>query len=239
MKVAIMQPYFLPYLGYWQLINAADIFVLYDNIEFSKRGWFHRNNILINRKRTLFSLPIKNDHDNLEVKYRYLSENRSKYISKILNKIHHSYQKSPHYKTVIPLIEKIFRNKENNLFKFVNYSINEITSLLEIKTKIIISSNIDINHKLSGQEKVINICNKLNADIYINPIGGIQLYNKDCFNDHNIKLYYLKSNLPQYHQFTDCFIPSLSIIDILMFNNINNIQHMLKEYELVKTTPTI
>jgi len=76
MKIAIMQPYLFPYIGYWQLINAVDTFIIYDNIQFSKKSWFNRNYILLNGQKKLFSIPLKKNFDNLHVKDRFLSNEK-------------------------------------------------------------------------------------------------------------------------------------------------------------------
>lgn len=232
MTLAIMQPYLFPYIGYWQLINAVDTFVIYDNIQFSKKGWFHRNNILLNGKKTLFSIPLKKGSDSLDVVERYISDGADKEINKIIRQIENGYKKAPYFEDVFPMIKEIFQNKEKNLFKYIYNSVLQVCDYLEIDTKIIISSTIDIDHSLKSQDKVIALNKVLNATKYINPIGGIELYDFEKFQNENIELAFLNSNVPEYNQFGKEFIPYLSIIDILMFNNIKEIKKMLKDYKL-------
>ena len=228
-----MQPYFFPYIGYWQLINAVDTFVIYDNIEFSKKGWFHKNNILMNNKRTLFTIPIKKDSDTLNVVDRYLSDNSGKQISKILAQIKNSYRKAPYYNDVFPLVEAVFLNQEKNLFDYIYNSVEMVCDYLEIDTQIVKSSTIDIDHSLKSQDKVIAINKKLNSTKYINPIGGRELYNVESFKSQGIKLQFLESEIPIYRQFSDEFIPYLSIIDVMMFNSKEEVKDMLNGYKLV------
>ena len=232
MTIGIMQPYLFPYIGYWQLINIVDTFVIYDNIQFSKKGWFHRNNILLDGKKKLFSIPLKKDSDSLDVGERYISDGAEKEINKIIRQIEIAYKKAPYFKDVFPMIKEIFQNKEINLFKYIYNSVLEICNYLEIDTKIIISSTIDIDHSLKSQDKVIALNKVLNATKYINPIGGIELYDFEKFQNENIELFFLNSNVPEYNQFGKEFIPYLSIIDVLMFNNIKEIKKMLKDYKL-------
>jgi len=232
MTLAIMQPYIFPYIGYWQLINAVDTFVVYDNIQFTKKGWVHRNNILLNNKRTLFSIPLKKDSDYLNVIDRSLSDGSEKEIKKILSKIKTAYKKAPYYEDIYPLISEILLYKEKNLFEYIYNSIRKVCEYLNIETKIIISSTIDIDHSLKSQEKVIAINKALKSTQYINPIGGTELYKKNNFEKENIKLNFLESDVPQYKQFNDEFIPYLSIIDIMMFNSKNEIKEMLKQFTL-------
>lgn len=232
MTVAIMQPYLFPYIGYWQLINAVDTFVIYDNIQFSKNGWFHRNNILLNGKKRLFTLPLQKDSDNLNVIDRFIFENSDKEVYKILAQIKNEYRKAAYFSVVFPIIEDIFLNKQKNLFRYIYYSITKICEYLDIDTKIIISSSVNIDHSLKAQDKVIAISSHLEAIQYINPIGGFELYDNQQFNDEGIDLLFLESEVPEYKQFNDEFIPFLSIIDILMFNSKEDVKQMLENYNL-------
>ena len=227
MKLAIMQPYFFPYIGYFQLINAVDEFVIYDNIEFTKKGWINRNRILVNGKDSIISLPLKKDSDFLNVNERFIANTWDLDRKKMINKISESYRKAPHYKDVIILIEKCLLYNDTNLYNFILNSIKIINDFLLISTKIIISSSIDIDHKLKSEEKVIAICKKLNASTYINPPGGINLYNYEQFNLNKINLIFQKNNIFTYNQFNHNFIPSLSIIDVLMFNDKEKIINIL------------
>jgi hypothetical protein len=233
MKLAIMQPYFMPYIGYFQLMNSVDKFVIYDNIQYTKKGWINRNRILVNGKDQLITLPIKKDSDYLNVVERELSEPWDKDKSKMLNIIKASYNKAPYFKETFELISKCLNTPEINLFKFIYDSIVLINDHLEIKTPIVISSTIDTNHTLKSQDKVLSLCKAQNADVYINSIGGVELYDKETFKQNNIKLSFIKSNPIKYKQFNNEFIPWLSIIDVLMFNSKEEIKKYLNEYTLV------
>ncbi len=234
MRVGIMQPYFLPYIGYFQLINSVDKFVLYDNIEFSKKGWFHRNRILVNNVDKMFSLPLKKDSDYLDVRDRYLSEDSKVHVNKILRQIKNTYLKAPFFDAVYPIIEKIFLYQESNLFLYIYHSLTVINSYLEIETPLIISSDIAINHEeLKGQAKVLSIVKSLNGNQYINAIGGIDLYDKAVFEKEKIKLNFIKSDEIKYIQFNNEFVPWLSIIDVMMFNSVDEIKTKLGAYSLI------
>lgn len=233
MKVAIMQPYVFPYIGYFQLINAVDKFVVYDNIKFTKKGWIHRNRILSNGKDFMFSLSLKKDSDFLDIDKRFLSKDSLKNRQKILRKILNDYKKAPHFNDIYPLLEKIFNYHEKNLFKFIYNSIIEITRFLNLKTEIIISSTLPIDHSLKSQDKVIAICKHLKAKEYYNPLGGKDLYNKGVFSDNSISLFFLKSIPIEYNQFDENFIPWLSIIDVMMFNSKPEVISMLNDFELI------
>ncbi len=234
MKIAIMQPYIFPYIGYFQLINAVDKFVIYDNIQFTKKGWINRNRLLLNGKDEYFTLPLKNDSDFLNVNERELSTDWLKEKTKILNKIKENYKKAPYFNEVYNLVESNFNFENLNLFDFILNALKNTLNYLTIKTEIVVSSTLAINHSLKAEEKVIAICKELNAETYLNPIGGIELYNKEHFLNEGIKLNFIKANNCVYNQLNNEFIPFLSIIDVMMFNSKEEIKRMIeKEYVLI------
>lgn len=233
MKTAIMQPYFMPYIGYFQLINAVDKFVIYDNIKYTKKGWINRNRILVNGKDQYISLPLKKDSDYLNINERELSDSWVNERRKLLNKLKASYAKSPFYSSVNILLEDILNYSEKNLFNFIFNSIQKVCYYLDIETPLVKSSSLEIGNSLKGSLKVIEICNCLKSNYYLNPIGGINLYNKDEFLRNYIELSFLKSDEIIYNQFKNNFLPFLSIIDILMFNSKSDIRVFLNKYSLI------
>lgn len=230
MKLAIMQPYIFPYIGYFQLINAADTFVVYDNIQFTKKGWINRNRILVNGKDDYITLPLKKDSDYLNVDQRRLSETFAADKIKLLRRVTESYRKAPEFSTVFPLLEKVINSEKDNLFEFIFYSLQIVCDYLDITTNFIKSSDIAIDHQLKAQDKVIAICKALGASQYINPIGGVELYSKEIFSQHQIDLSFIKSNAVEYPQFNNEFVPWLSIIDVMMFNSKERIQQYLQSF---------
>lgn len=229
-----MQPYFFPYLGYWQLLDAVDKYIVYDNIEFTKNSWIRRNRILLNYKDKMFTLPLKADSDYLDIRERFIVENFEKERTKILSQIMQAYKKAPYFDIVYPIIESCFKYEDRNLFNYIYNTIRQVASYLDIKTNIIVSSTIDIDHTLKGQDKVLALCKKENADEYYNSIGGIVLYDKDVFYNNGIKLSFLKMNDDiVYKQFNNEFVANLSIIDVMMFNSKDSCKQMLKQYSLL------
>ncbi len=218
MKIAIMQPYFFPYIGYFQLMNAVDQFVVYDNTKYTKKGWINRNRILMNGADENITLPLKKDADNLFVVERSLSESWHTDKQKLLNKIEACYKKAPFYKIAMPLIQECIHHDTTNLFQFIFHSLEVIRDYLSIDAKLIISSDIIINHSLKSEQKVLAICNALGAEKYINPPGGIELYNDLSFRREGVELLFLQPSLVEYKQFNHTFVPWLSIVDLLMFN---------------------
>lgn len=234
MKTAIMQPYFLPYIGYFQLINAVDEFVIYDNIEFTKKGWINRNRILVNGHDAYITLPLKKDSDYLDVRDRFLADDWAREQRTMLNRIQSSYRKTPNFKAVYPLVENCILFEETNLFRFILNSLNLVNEYLQIHTPIRISSTIPINHELKAQEKVIAICKARNTTDYINPIGGVKLYERNDFQREGINLHFLKPSDIVYKQLDGNFIPWLSIIDVMMFNTRDEVQkHLASSYTLI------
>lgn len=234
MKVAIMQPYFFPYIGYFQLLQAVDIFVIYDNIQFSKKGWINRNRILANGKDEYFTLPLKKDSDYLNVVDRKLSDNFEQDKVKTLRKIKECYRKAPFFEAVFPLIENAFNYQSENLFEFILHSLKLQLDFLGISTEVVISSSLEVDHTLKSQDKVIAICESLKASAYYNPIGGLELYDNESFENKNMKLNFMKSNPIEYPQLGQAFVPWLSMIDVMMFNDKDTIKRYLEDFSFVE-----
>lgn len=229
-----MQPYFFPYIGYWQLISMVDQFVVYDNIQYTKKGWINRNRYLRNGKAETFSLPLKKDSSLLDVRERYLSDSFEQEASKLLRQIEGAYKKAPHFVEGVELFEKCIRYEDKNLFNFIYNAIIQINEYLDIKTEIILSSTIDCDHRLQAELRVKAICKSLGADKYINPIGGLELYSKEDFQVDEISLVFHKAKPMEYKQLGEYFEPWLSILDVIMFNSIQDISKFLKNnYELI------
>lgn len=232
MKLAIMQPYFMPYIGYFQLIAAVDTFIVYDNIKYTKKGWINRNRILQNGTDAMFSIPLKKDSDSLDVVKRELAADFNR--DKLLNQFRGAYRKAPYFEQTFPLLERIVRYEDVNLFRFLHHSIVRTCEHLEINTEIRISSEIAIDHDLTGQDKVLALCEAVGAATYVNAIGGMQLYSKNVFWERGIELKFIKSIPFEYPQLGNEFVLWLSIIDVMMFHPIEAIRTCIKtNYELI------
>lgn len=223
----------MPYIGYFQLINAVDQFVIYDNIQYTKKGWINRNRILLNGADILFSLPLKKDSDYLDVNKRRLADNYGDYKRKFKGQLFSAYSKSPQFKAVYPVIEQCLDCLDVNLFDFIFNSIRMLCSYMEINTEFIVSSSLQIDHSLKSEQKVIAINKCVQSKVYVNAIGGQSLYSKENFDKHNIDLKFIQSSPISYKQFTHEFAPNLSIIDVLMFNSKKNVQTFLNSFTLI------
>ena len=226
-----MQPYFFPYLGYWQLMNAVDKYVIYDNIQYTKKGWFNRNRFLQNGHDELFTINLEKASDYLDVRDRFISStfDRKALVARLKN----AYQKAPYFLQNFPIIEEIILYENNNLFDYIFNSIKQIHSFLKIKSELIVSSSLPIDHTLKSSEKVKAIVLFLKGSQYINAIGGQALYSQEEFFKDGIQLSFLKMKEFSYHQFNNPFIPGLSIVDVMMFNSPEEINKMLDQYELL------
>lgn len=233
MKIAIMQPYLFPYIGYFQLIKAADRFIIYDDVNYIKGGWINRNKILLNDKQYMFTVSCRNASQN-----RLINEHEIEFDLRLQNKLiktfEHAYKKAPFYRNVISLLHTSLEHKDKNLSNFLTNSIQHICSYLNIDTPIYKSSEkYQYNKGMDKADRLIDITKSEGADHYINPIGGQLLYNKEYFLLKGVHLSFLLPNLVEYRQFTGKFTPNLSIIDVIMFNSKKNVLNMLNQYKLI------
>ena len=232
LTAAIMQPYFVPYIGYFQLIASVDLFIVYDNVKYTKKGWINRNRILQQDHPIPFSLPLKGGSDFLDIRDRELAADFSG--AKLLNQLTAAYRRAPFYAETLPLVERIVNSEERNLFRFLEHSIRLTCQHLGILTPIKPSSEIAIDHELTGQSRVLALCEAAQATTYINAIGGIDLYSKDEFRARGITLKFIRSTPFAYPQFGSEHVPWLSIIDVLMFNPLSATRDRARtSYELI------
>lgn len=229
-KIGIMQPYLFPYIGYFQLIKAADQYVVYDDVQFIKGGWINRNNILINGRKALLTFPLSGASANKKINEIKILKMG---LQKNLKTISMAYSKAPYRNETIKLLDKIFSSNEDNLAIFIGESIKQICKYLGITTDICYSSELHKDNSLKAEEKVVAICKELGAGMYINAIGGQSLYDKEAFKKVGINLNFLKTLSFEYKQFNQPFTPNLSIIDVMMFNSPEEVNVMLDNYEFV------
>lgn len=229
-----MQPYLFPYLGYFQLIHESDIFVFYDDVNFIKQGWVNRNRILLNKKDTLFTVPVKkissfNKICNTEIH----SQEYGKWREKFLKTIELEYKKASDFYNFYPVLNEVIMKDHLTIADLAKDSILAVLKYLGINTNIINSSTVFSNDDISGEKRVLDICKQVNASRYINVPGGRGLYNQVSFKQEKIKLNFIKPILIPYNQVkTNSFVPGLSIIDILMNCNKVEIYKHLMSYEL-------
>ena len=231
--IVIMQPYIFPYIGYFQLFKVCDIFVSYDDVQFMKGGWINRNRILYNDGPKYITFPVSKAPLNTAIDHYFFHKNIGKEKKKILSTLRQIYSKAPFFQSVYPRLEDIVKVNENNVARFAENSLKRIHDYLGINVEIRRSSHLSFNKSLKGQKRVIAIVKELGGDRYVNLIGGQDLYLPTEFSANNINLRFLECEAKPYKQFPNEFVPNLSIIDVLMFNSIEQIQLMLKQFKLV------
>jgi hypothetical protein len=231
-RIGAMQPYLFPYLGYLQLISAVDLFVLSDDLQYIRQSWINRNRVLINGQAQYLIFTLKKNDYFRRINERVLSDDFPIRMERLLKTLSQAYARAPCFETAFPIIEKIIRHPETNLARYAEHSIRQICSYLDIRTPLLRSSDLDIDPDLDAQDRVIETVRRLCGSDYINPIGGTSLYNFDYFERNGITLKFLRMDDIRYRQYRNEFVPSLSIIDVMMFNDAARIRELLSCYSL-------
>lgn len=231
-KAGMMQPYLFPYLGYFQLIAAVDVFVLGDDLQYVKESWINRNRILMGGKDKLVSFPLKKNSHLSKINERFFSDDFSAEMERLVRILSNAYAKAPCYRKVFPFLQELIRFREPNLAKYAEYSIRKICQYLDITTPIVIASQLPVGAVEDKQDRVIKTARLLDANVYVNPSGGRDLYDAEHFREHRMSLQFHRMDDISYRQFGQDFVPLLSIIDVLMFNEVPEVQRMLSRYTL-------
>lgn len=235
MKVAIMQPYIFPYLGYFQLISAVDEFVFFDDVHFINKGWINRNQLLQQDKPVRFTIPLLKASQNRLINEIQLSE-FAKWRKEFLKSVELNYKKAPHFTFIFKWLNNFFFMKDYvHIGDLAAESVKAVSTMLQLSTLFTYSSalNYKNNSDQNGVKKIQEICKILGADKYINPKNGVELYDKKQFVSLDIELNFINMNEVTYTQFKQgLFVPNLSIIDVLMFNNVSEVKQLLVQYEL-------
>ena len=233
MTAAIMQPYFMPYIGYFQMVYAVDAFVFYDDVNYIKQGWINRNRILINGESRFITVPLIQAGSFKMIKDTEIDYRRNELV-KLLKAIELAYKKAPFFEEIFPLTAQILEKEYTNIAELAKESIVRVSDYLSITTRFYTSStDFPESRGLDKAERLQAICKKINAEKYINAIGGQELYSKEEFFKEVIQLQFIKSLPIAYKQFGNEFVPWLSILDVLMFNSKEEVKKMLTQFELV------
>ncbi|HEY4074792.1 MAG TPA: WbqC family protein [Herbaspirillum sp.] len=232
--VAIMQPYVFPYIGYFCLIQASDIFVFYDDVNFINRGWINRNQILVNGDPYKFTIPLSNGSQNeliCNVKMHAFEDCRKK----LLKQIYQSYCKTPHFDIGFNYVEEVLKADFTSISDVAISSVEKFYKLIGIEQKFIRSSEaFQSSRGADKADRLIEITKSLQSNLYVNAIGGAALYNKSYFLESGINLSFVKPRLRSYKQMgAKEFISGLSIIDVVMNNDVDSIIDMVGDYEFL------
>ena len=229
MKLGIMQPYLLPYIGYFQLMKAVEKYVIADDLNYIKQGWINRNNLLMNGTGFMFQLSVIGASQNKLINEIIVADDQSK----LLRTIEINYRKAPFFADVFPIIDSILQYEDKNLARYLGNSLVQIAEYLRFDTTFSYMSDLKRDTSLKAQDMVINVCTIMEASDYINAIGGMELYDKKIFKENGIDLFFLKTKPIEYKQFKNSFVPNLSMLDVLMFNSVEDIDQLLLQYELL------
>lgn len=235
MKLAVMQPYFLPYFGYFQLMASVDKFVVFDDVNYIQRGWINRNRLLLNGEAHVFTIPLSAASQNRRI--CDIEMTAGPWRGKLLKTIRQAYLNAPYFKPIFELCEKIINLKTLSLHEYLVFSLHQMAQQLKISTMIESSSRIYKNVELRGQQRILDICHREQADIYINAAGGTELYDSDVFEASNIQLAFLRPTDISYRQFGKPFVPNLSILDVLMFNSPESVSALLWKKDSLDSDP--
>ena len=229
MKLGIMQPYFMPYIGYFQLMKAVDKYVVYDDVNYIKGGWANRNHILINGEKEMFTVTLQKASQNKLFNEIVIGDD----FKKLMKTLQMNYSRAINFDQTMVLMERIISFPNKQLAVFIANSFREILSYLSVETEILMSSEIPKDNSLRGKDKIIQICEILGADTYYNAVGGKNLYDQEEFREHGITLNFVDS-LPQvYSQLhTREFVSGLSMVDVLMNNTKDEFNLLLDSFKL-------
>lgn len=233
MKLAIMQPYLFPYLGYFQLVHAVDKFVFYDDVQYMKEGWLNRNRISVNKQAHLFTFSIKRDHLGLKINERFFSDKLAREKGAFLKTVRENYRRATEFERVYPVLEEILACEETNIARFNIFATRKLLAFLGTETATLVSSELALAQDLHGAERVIKINQLLGASVYLNAIGGRDLYDREEFARAGLELHFLQMRPVAYPQGKQAFIPALSMLDVLLHNPLPVVRQMLQQFELL------
>lgn len=225
-RLAIMQPYLFPYIGYFQLAAAVDKFVFYDDVNFIKNGWINRNRILMNRKVHYLTVPLSSASSFAKIRDVYIQP-RERWINQVFESLRHAYAKAPYYTQTIELIRNVLTADTHHIGVLAAKSVISVSRYLGIRTAFEPTSTIYDNIHMKDVARVLDICARERATEYVNLPGGRGLYASEMFDTANLHLSFIDPDLTAYPQFSSAFEPNLSIIDVLMFNPVDEIRGRL------------
>jgi hypothetical protein len=233
MKLAIMQPYFFPYLGYFGLIKHTDHFILFDTPQYIRHGWIERNRILKQNGEPLYiKVPLKKHARDTAIN-KIIVNNSENWKEKIFAQLV-PYKRAPYYRAAILLLKEIFDFNSESIVEINSRSLKMTCKYLGISTPVTTWSDMGlaINSANAADEWALNICKAMGANTYYNPIGGVSFFDKSKYEKNGIEIKFMEIQPTRYNQLSKEFIPFLSIIDVIMYNSPGDINEMLDSYEL-------
>lgn len=231
MRAAIMQPYFFPYIGYFQLMAAVDVFVFLDDVQYINRGWVNRNRICIDSQARWLTLPvIKAAREAAINQRRYLLNTLS--INRVLAMVDAACRSLPAYREFRPKIDRLINFADDNVAAYNIHHLVKLARALGVRCEFATSSALDPGRSARGAARLIELCRRVGATKYINAIGGTGLYDPAEFSAYGLHLLFLRTRaVPVAVSGGACH---LSIIDGLMRNSLRGCQGCLPRYELLE-----
>ena len=221
-----MQPYFFPYIGYFQLLASVDTFVFYDDVNFIKNGWINRNRMLLAGEVRYITVPLQGASSFSKINQIAIQPG-SLWREKMIESVRHAYSKAPNFSDINELLSEVLFAEESDISSLAKSSVIAISNYLELNRRFVMSSAGYNNAELNGEVRVCDICLKEKASEYFNLPSGRTLYDEDVFSSKGIQLRFIHPNLRAYPQFSEEFHPALSILDVLMFNEKDLVREML------------
>lgn len=229
MKVAIMQPYFMPYLGYFALIKHVDLFILFDTPQFIRHGWIERNRVLsLTNDPFYIKVPLKKHPRETPINEIQIDQ-ELQWKEKILSQLVHYKRKTPNYSDVRSLLMNIFKTDTDKIAELNYLGLSQVCDYLDISTPFAVWSQMDLEIEPvhAADEWALQICKAVGANTYYNPPNGRSFFDKTKYDSEGVLLKFLELNLEPYPQFSKTFVPSLSVIDAMMFCDAAKINGML------------
>lgn len=234
--LAIMQPYFFPYLGYWQLIAASDIFVLNDDVQYIRHGWINRNQILRpDNGWTYMVVPLHRSACDTRIRDMRIDDSQP-WRERIRGQLAAAYRKAPHFRLVMELVDTALDTRTSHIADLNAAIIGLVCHELGLSARLRVQSSggFDYTNIREAGDWSLEVGHQIGARTYINPIGGAALYRADRFQACNMELNFLKMDERVYDQQRADFESSLSIIDVLMFTGIDGVKERLKACQIIQ-----
>jgi hypothetical protein len=233
MKLAIMQPYLFPYLGYFHLVHASDSFVFYDDVNYIKNGWINRNRLLLAGAARYFTVPLSGASPFASIRDTRVQTDDLRWRRKLFDTFRMAYAGAPGRAGAMELVEKVLSTPTDSIADMARNSVTSVLEYLGLSRRIVESSCIYGNAQLRGTARVVDICRREHATQYINLTGGRELYEEEDFRAAGIELGFVESRFAPYSQPAEPFVPGLSILDLLMRCPRDEVLEMVADYRVV------
>lgn len=216
-RIALLQSNYIPWKGYFDLINDVDEFFLYDEVQYTKNDWRNRNQILTPQGKQWLTIPVRHEYFGQPINEVRIAN--MKWGKKHWNTIKANYGKAPKFKFFAPIFEELYLDGNEDLLTNVNEKyIKVICGILKIQTPILRSAKFELQG--DKNERIIDLCKKVEADIYISGPAAKNYVNEILFKENNIKLEWFQYSLPKAYaqQNSSKFDPYVTVLDYL-FNH--------------------